>query len=188
MLSGSLRSVVSLVAAAALLLGARTASADPSLGYIDAAYALPWHAAFASVVEDGHRQNEKEVGLRSDFGLGALSAGLGLGYTGLNGQLDFRNALHLTTGALTIGIREKLSLAGFELWVRAGIGPSLVFDANEKKVNTTGGIATDLEGGADYFVLPFLALGLKLVGAPQYTWPANFAVDFGLNAGIRLAI
>jgi hypothetical protein len=166
----------------------RPARADPGLGYIDGAYGLPYHAAFSSIVEDGTRLNEKEVGLRSNFGADALSAGIGLGYTGLNGQLDFHNALKLTTGALTIGIREKLSFAGFEFWGRAGLGPSVVFDAHERKLNTTGGIATDLEVGLDYFVLPFLALGLKAVGAPEYSWPSNFSVDFTLAVGVRLAI
>lgn len=111
MIRSSQRNYAAVFAIASILAG-RTASADPGLGYADVAYALPYHAAWSSIVENDKRVTESEVGLRSDLGLPAFSGGIGLGYSGLNGQLDFHNALKLTTGALTIGIREKLSLAG----------------------------------------------------------------------------
>lgn len=72
--------------------------------------------------------------------------------------------------------------------MRAGIGPSLVIDAHQVKLNTAAGIATDFEAGIDYFFLPFLAIGLKGVGTPQYSWPLNVSVDLGIGVGLRAAI
>ena len=180
--------VIAAVLCLTAVLDSNAALAAPSFGYADIAWALPAHAAWSTTVEDGKRVTQGEA-VRSDFGLPALSGGVGIGYAGLNAQLDFRNALHLTTGALTFGIRAPLTLGIFELWLRAGIGPSLVFDGfNPSKVAVSGGIATDLEAGVDVFLLPWLALGFKAVGTPQYSWASNFSVDLGLNVGLRLSI
>jgi hypothetical protein len=173
------------------LLATRPAAAAPGLGYIDGAYALPWHVAFRTYANGSTRVNQTEY-MRSGaaLGAGALSGGIGLGYSGLNGQLDFRNALNLTTGALTIGWRQKATLGPIELWGRLGIGPVLAIDfANlSHPFALTGGVATDFEAGVDYFVLPWLALGVKGVATPIYSWVSNFSVDVALNVGLRLAI
>ena len=173
----------------ALLAGARPARADPGLGYLDAAYELPWHYAFRTDEVDGKRVNDTEL-LRT-APLSAFNGGIGLGYNGLNGQLDFRNSLGQTTLAATVGVRLKFSFIGFELWGRAGIGPALVLDThapNVSKLVSLGAITSDFEVGLDYFIVPWFAVGVKGILTPQYNWPTNFAVDTGLNIGVRFAI
>ncbi len=182
------RSVI-LVLLVGAVLPARTARADPSIGYLDVAYALPWHYAFET---EGSKVVDHE--LYRTFGIGAFSFGLGIPYSGLNAQLDFRNALNLTTGAATFGYRLKFSIIGFEFWGRVGIGPAIVFDTKDRLVRTSGAIATDFEAGVDYFLFSFLALEIKGVFTPQLyfdpeaSYIPSFSGDVSLNVGIKLAI
>lgn len=177
------------VLAALALLGAtlasRSAAATPSFGYLDGAYELPWNAAFRTSEMNGAWTSSSEY--YKTFGIDQFSAQLGIGYNGLNGQIDFHNALDLTTGSVTIGWRFSQFFGPIEIWGRLGAGPSFVIDTATHHTAFTGGLATDLEAGGDLFVLPVLAIGLKAVGSPQYSYPATFAADFGVQAEARLA-
>lgn len=183
---------MSAVLLAGAMLSGRTAQADPSIGYFDANYALPWHYAFDT---EGTKLLEQQ--LYRTFGIGAFSLTLGIPYSGFNAQLDVHNALDLTALAATAGYRLRSPIIlGFEVWGRLGIGPALVFDTADRKLSTTGAIATDFEAGVDWYIpfVPWLAIGVKGVFTPQlYFDPHNdytpsFSGDLALNVGFRLAI
>jgi hypothetical protein len=180
-----------LLLAVALLLPALPARADdPKLMYLFVQDALPWHYAVRSDEVGGRRIDSFEAMRRTTpFGFESLGLGLGFGYNGLNLQFDVRNALDLTTIAVTGGVRGRIAIDRLELWARAGIGPALGIDGRSGRVNAVGAIAVQLESGVDVFLVRNrLALGLKAVALPQYYFPANFFFDFALNLGLRLLI
>jgi hypothetical protein len=170
--------------------GSQARADEPTLLYGFGSYAIPYHYAVRSDDVNGQRVTTTESGRRyTGWGAEALAGGVGIGYTGLNAQLDIRNALHLTTGAITFGLREKISFGPVEIWGRLGIGPALVFDSLSDKVKTTGAIAGDLSAGVDYFLIrDRLALGLNAQAAPQYNFPSNLYLDFGFSVGVRVLL
>lgn len=179
------------VLAASVLALAPPARADePKIAYVFVQDAMPWHYAFRSDGVDGRRVDTFEAGRRTTpFGLESLGLGLGFGYNGLNLQFDARNAMDLTTVAVTGGFRGKISIDRLELWGRAGIGPALGIDGRSGRLNVVGAIALQLETGADIFLVRNrLALGLKAVALPQYNFPSSFFFDFALNLGLRILI
>lgn len=170
--------------AACFLLAERPAKAN--LLYIYGSDALPFHYAWRS---DTGNVTNSQTSQGTPFGLDSLAFGLGIGYTGLNGQLDIRNAYDQWTGSATVGLREALSLGPIELWARAGIGLGLVFDSfGTSGVKTTGAITTDFEAGVDWFFISNLGVGLKGIITPQYSFPRTLSTDIGLALEIRVRI
>lgn len=190
--------LVAALAFAALLVDARPAraDADPALGYVFGSYAAPYDLAVKAskpTLLGGSFETSKHFGARPKLsGLEALGFGAGIGYDGWNVQLDVRSALSATAGTITGGYRLNLQFGNIELWTRLGIGPSLVLDykhPTDTKRSAAGGIQSMAEVGVDYFFWKdTMAVGLKGVAAPSYSWPATFAADFAVNAGLRIIL
>ncbi len=172
--------------AALVLSGSASRAAEPTLGYVFGSYAIPYGYR---VSRDNGRTTSGPDRTKTGLGLGALGFGAGIGYNGWNLQLDVRDASKATAGALTGGYRLNFPLGHFELWGRLAIGPSLAIDYHQAShTKIAGGVQTVAEVGLDYLFWDHLAVGLKGVAEPNYSWKSNFAADFGLNIDVRLLI
>jgi len=182
--------LVGLLGALIALPGTAHAKAEPTIGYVFGSYGLPYHAAFRTSKVNNQWKTTNEIGYRhSGVGLDAVGFGAGIGYSGLNFQLDVASALRVTSGLLTVGFRTNLQFGGFEVWGRLGAGPLIAFDRTTNDVALAGGLAAMIEGGVDYFLLPDrVALGVKGVAVPQYAFPTTFAGDFNIAAGLRIVL
>jgi hypothetical protein len=167
------------------------ADADPALGYLYGSYALPYGASWRGAYEGGQFvTGVPVVGDRSRplLGLENGAVGFGIGYDGLNAQLDLRSIANVAAGTLTFGYRLNLQFGNLELWTRFGVGPLVAVDFSSG-LSPTGGIATDLELGLDYFVMKeFLAIGLKAVAVPTYRFPLVLTAEADITAGLRLIL
>jgi len=176
------------------------ADADPALGYVFASYLTPVGGTWSGELIDGSFVTAAPtIGSRtaSVFGLDNLSLGAGLGYDGMNLQLDFRtlpgsltntnpNDLVLS-GALTFGWRLNFQFGNIEAWTRFGIGPLVA--VSTAGLTPVGGIATNIEGGVDYFIVKeMLALGAKVWATPSYRFPLALSAVLDFAIGLRLCI
>lgn len=185
-----------LLCATALVASKAEAKAEPKLLYFVGSLAPGWHvqtvAERDSLFGGGDwTTSTRTVGELAPWNFDTAGIGVGVGYSGLNAQFDFRNAGDLQEGLLTIGLRANVQLARFELWGRLAAGPVLLVDFSERTLerDTTAGLITVVEGGLDYFVIDErLALGLRALGTPSFTWPARFAVAFDIGLGARLLL
>lgn len=175
----------------ALAPAAARADADPAVGYLYGSYAVPYGATWGGAFENGQFNTAAPlVGSRNRPLLGVENGavGFGIGYDGLNAQLDLRNVGNLAAGTLTFGWRLNLQFGNLELWTRVGVGPLVAVDFSSG-VSPTGGIATDFELGVDYFILKeFLAIGVKGVAVPTYRFPLTLGAEVDLTAGLRLIL
>lgn len=173
------------------------ADADPALGYVYGSYALPWRVATSASkpsFTDGEWTTSKHIGSRTGpqaYTLDTLAVGVGIGYDGFNAQLDLRSLGDVNNGSLTFGYRLNIQLGNLELWTRVAAGPAVVLDYTDKSIDrdVAGGILTIAELGLDYFFWKeTMALGVKGVATPHYTWQATFAADFDVSLGLRLIL
>lgn len=181
-----------MIGMAVVVVGGRAqADADPAFGYLYGSYAVPYGANWAGAYESGGFQSAPPVlGVRTRPWLGMENAafGFGIGYDGLNAQLDIRNVANLTAGALTFGWRLNFQFGNLELWTRVGAGPLVALDFTNG-LTATGGIATMLEAGLDYFIVKeFVAVGVKAIAVPTYRFPLALGADIDLNAGLRIIL
>lgn len=186
------------LALAALLAMPSPAQADndPVLGYVFGNFALGYHAGMSaergSLFGGGPWTTASTLEARGrPFALDGAGFGVGIGYTGLNAQLEVRSAATVGSGLLTIGYRHNLQLQNVELWGRLAAGPAMILHYGSPGVrrDTAGGLVTVGEVGADYFFWKnTLAVGVKAVVLPGYAWPARFTADFDLSLGLRLLL
>lgn len=178
-----------------LALAPRAAKADgsPAFGYVHGTLGTPLGGSVSVAAPrfGAPWKTDASLGRRALPSLIERAGfGVGIGYDGLNAQLDVRNAGDLTNGLLTVGFRSRLNLGRLELWSRAGVGPQVAINyAKPSRSRVSGGLTVVAEAGLDFFVVEdVLAVGIKAVGAPYYTWEATFGSDFDVGLGLRLVL